>query len=786
MPQEDKIPSFEEVMGGDKNSSKVPSFEEVMGKQDSKPALKSYVDDKPVETEFDFEKSKSKIDFLNTKIKGFNSKIKQNQLSDEDKRSLRSLEGELAKGLGSMAIEGSTSEKLKLNDAIVDYNSTIEKIGNIAKKYKSLTSSEQKDYEQTLKSLNAQVTEHNSQIEKFKKNQPTTIMGRMFGDTRPEKQTGDISQLPGVKKSKQNTIMPELQMQMAAKAEGVGVTLAKWAKQNNVDLNSPKAKEQKKKYENGLSNGDYVVTLDADGNRSLGRNAGPIDSYIMGLHQSNVDADEAIMYRGASDEELVKHLNKKMTEPQELIPTVSRGALNEFSLAAGGATRMIGKQGLGTALAEGTALALAPETAGLSLAVIGVLGGSTAMAKDMMNGAYKSEIEKYYKQGKNEGLSDLDAVKKARTQGERAYAMSIPEILGYSVAGNAVTKIFPGAIGNNGLKTGFWQAIKKVAPEAIGTSIVASGSALAKDLSAKQLGYKVEAKTMLSDVLNSAGDNIKFMAGLMSVHGVANKLTSMSKPLYSQLKSYVNSAEKGVPETVLNNLKENGAIKPEEADKTIEALKSHQKAKEALATLKITDEALAGSLEGKQEKKMNLQNDIKELQKQNVTIGIAEKEAEIAKLDEEMKNIYETGNIDEHEIDSDIPDFEPEVKQVPEVKDEYVPTDEHIEANMDATPEQRIEAEKQARLAHEQELKQKQDDTTGSTTEDKGAPIEVSGDVLRELGETGRQLTEDESSSVRSKVADLGGEDAARKLFDKEGHHDYGESFEAFLVRKHC
>lgn len=621
---------------------------------------------------------------------------------------------------------------------------------------------------------------------KVEKKEPTTVMGRLFGETRPEKQTGDISQLPKVKKSKQNTIMPELEMQMAAKEEAVNVTLAKWAKQNNIDFNNPnrlldihKAKEQKKKYENGLTNGDYVVTLDADGNRTLGRSAGAIDSYIMGLHQTNLDADEATMYRGASDEELVKHLNKKMNEPQDIIPTVSRGALNEFSLAAGGATRMIGKQGLGTSLAEGAALALAPETYGLSLSVIGVLGGSTAMAKDMMDGAYKSEIEKYYKQGKDEGLSDLDAIKKARIQGERASAMSIPEILGYSVAGNAVSKIFPGAVGNDGLKTGFVQALKKVAPEAIGTSAVASGSAIAKDLSAAQLGYKVEAKTMVYDALNAASDNLKFMAGLMSVHGVANKLTSMSKPLYSQLKSYVNSAEKGVPETVLNNLKENGAIKPEEADKTIEALRSHEKAKEALATLKITDEALAGSLEGKQEKKMNLQNDIKELQKQNVTIGIAEKEAEITKLDEEMKNIYETGNIDEHETDSDIPDFQPEVK-------EYVPTDEHIEANMNATPEQRIEAEKQARLAYEEELKTKQDDTTRIAGEDKGLTTEVSGDVLRELGESGRKLTPEESGAIKSKIEELGGEDAARKLFDKEGQHDFSESYEAYLIRKHC
>lgn len=116
----------------------------------------------------------------------------------------------------------------------------------------------------------------------------------------------------------------------------------------------------------------------------------------------------------------------------------------------------------------------------------------------------------------------------------------------------------------------------------------------------------------------------------------------------------------------------------------------------------------------------------------------------------------------------------------------YTPTEEHIQANADATPEQRIEAEKQARLAQEQELKQKQDDTTGISGEDKGLTTEVPTNVLRELGESGRKLTPEESGAVRSKIAELGGDDAARKLFDKEGKHDFGEPYEVFLLRKHC
>jgi hypothetical protein len=126
------------------------------------------------------------------------------------------------------------------------------------------------------------------------------------------------------------------------------------------------------------------------------------------------------------------------------------------------------------------------------------------------------------------------------------------------------------------------------------------------------------------------------------------------------------------------------------------------------------------------------------------------------------------------------------VAEVVEPKEEYVPTEEHIQANAEATPEQRIEAEKQARLAQEQELKQKQDDTTGISGEDKGLTTEVPANVLRDLGESSRKLTDTESGAVKAKIAELGGDDAARKLFDKEGNHDFAEPYEVFLLKKHC
>jgi hypothetical protein len=117
---------------------------------------------------------------------------------------------------------------------------------------------------------------------------------------------------------------------------------------------------------------------------------------------------------------------------------------------------------------------------------------------------------------------------------------------------------------------------------------------------------------------------------------------------------------------------------------------------------------------------------------------------------------------------------------------EFKPSEENIQANLKATPEQRIEAEKQARLAQEQELKTKQDDTTGSTGENKGLATEVPTNVLRDFGESSRELTADESGAIKTKIEQLGGDDAARKLYETEGLSDFGEPYEIFLLRKLC
>lgn len=123
---------------------------------------------------FDFAKSKSAIDLLKSKADSYNSKIKASQLSDDDKRTIRRLNGELGSNIGSLAVDQLTPDRLNSTGLIDNYNATIGQINGIAKKYKSLSPAEQKDYESTLQQLKDKVTQHNTAIED-EKNKPLSI-----------------------------------------------------------------------------------------------------------------------------------------------------------------------------------------------------------------------------------------------------------------------------------------------------------------------------------------------------------------------------------------------------------------------------------------------------------------------------------------------------------------------------------------------------------------------------------------------------------------------------------
>jgi hypothetical protein len=179
---------------------------------------------------------------------------------------------------------------------------------------------------------------------------------------------------------------------------------------------------------------------------------------------------------------------------------------------------------------------------------------------------------------------------------------------------------------------------------------------------------------MFDNAWDSATETWKFMGSMMLLHGAVNKIKQLPGYAVSQLKSFVNSADKGVPQTILDNLAKNKFLDPVEVEKTKKALEEHNVAADQTAALGITDEAAKGAISGKQEKKIKLQKEIDELQKNNITAGVEERLYQIDKLNKEIDEIYKTGNINQHEFDNQLPtqeDISQPIELSPELPEGY-------------------------------------------------------------------------------------------------------------------
>jgi len=499
--------------------------------------------------------------------------------------------------------------------------------------------------------------------EKIEKPKSTSIFGEMPGPTIAVSES-----TKGQNLKQQELIAQEVSQAPERRKKAVDTTLGMWANQNNVDINSPKAKKQRSIYEQGIDSKEFSVSYGEKG-LQLVRNVGAIDAYLSALKETNDVIKEYDNVTKMSDEEASRYFTNK-AQTQEIMPARGTGILGAPAEFLGSATRMLTKQSLGSLLATGTALALAPETMGGSLAAIGMLGGTIALAPDMMKQNYLSEFERRYQEGISQGMSNEEAISKAREQAERAEKIGAAEAVGFAVGGKAVGKIFSKPVSGVGVKNAMWNVVKSTAPEVASVVGVTSGSAIAKDLSARQLGFDVSNKEIFDDAFDSASEGLKFMGAMTLFHGVQNGLAKIPKFAKAQLKSYINASDPGVPETVLNNLVENKVIEPDAAENTKQALNANKEAEVVLEPLKIQDEYVLGALTGKQERKIKLQNEIKQLKENDVSIGIKEKEAEIAKIDEEMSNINETGDVDANEIDKELPAFKPAVEPVVEIPKE--------------------------------------------------------------------------------------------------------------------
>lgn len=441
----------------------------------------------------------------------------------------------------------------------------------------------------------------------------------------------------------------------ANKSAAVNNTLNEWVKINKVDPNSLKAKTKKKEFEQGLDDNTYAFTFDANGGVALGRSIGGVKSYVKSLKESTDAYNEAESLISMSDDDTIKYLNKKASKPQEFMPEVPSGVAGYLGETFGGFARIAAKQGAGTLVAESIAGLLAPETGGASLAVIGFLAGLPGATDEIAKLNYSTQLQKYYAEGKKMNLSDKDAFEKAKTQARVGAATGGIEAVAYGLVGKAVGKLFPKEVVGGGVKKSIGKLLLNAAPEIIGTSTIAAGSSAAKDFAAQQSGYNIETKKILENSWDAALNNAKFMGTVLAVHGIQNGALKVTGYAKSQLKNYVTSMGEDLAEQSLKNLADQGVLKGEDVSKTIESLKRYKKAKKVVDPLNIKDEAVKGSIIGKHEKKMKLQEEINELEKNGIPVGIDERKAEMEKIDAEIKGMYETGDTDAYEPDQDVP-----------------------------------------------------------------------------------------------------------------------------------
>jgi len=441
-----------------------------------------------------------------------------------------------------------------------------------------------------------------------------------------------------------------------------------YTRANNINPNSQQAKAKRKEFEDGLAKGDLLITDGPSGRKKLSRSTGFLDSFIGQYKQAKTATEEGESLKAMSDDAAINYIDKKFAK-EEVMPDTPTGVLGKLGGMLGGFSRLFVKQGVGQLVAESIAGFLAPETFGMSLGALALLGGAAGAATEIAPQEYGSALQKYYLQGKQEGLSSKDAIKKARIQADRAEKIGYAEAVGYGVAGKAASKILPSKFIGEGVKSSVGRMIGRAVPEVAGTTAIASGVSTAKDVSAKQLGYEVSNKEIFDNAWDAASENLKFIGTLGALHAAANGISALPKYVKSQMKSYVASAPEGFPEAVLDKLGAEGIFNVDEINKTKQEIQNIKKAKKDIEPLNIQDETIEGAIAGKQEKKNQLKQQIEELQKNGLKVGIEEKQKQIDKLDDDIKGLYETGDLEKYDSDREVPE---DVKMP--TKSELVPT----------------------------------------------------------------------------------------------------------------
>jgi hypothetical protein len=440
------------------------------------------------------------------------------------------------------------------------------------------------------------------------------------------------------------------------KLAAVNNSFKTWIGLTKTDENSLQAKNKKKELEDGLKNGSYNIAFDANGVPTLGRSIGGLHSFTKSLKETGDAYDEGKNLRAMDDHSAIKYLNKKMSKPDEFLPETPDGILGYLGEVGGGISRIIAKEGAGTLAVRSIAGLLSPETGGLSLAALSVLGGIPGAADEIANLNYGAELQKYYVKGKEMKLSDDEAIAKAREQANFALGSGVLEAAAYTAGGEIFGAMFKGGGTGSGVKKAISKAFRYAAPATALATSVPVASSVARDLHAKQVGYNLTNEEIFKNAWDKSSDALKITAGTFLLHAGIHGAIKMDNYVNSQLKNFVASANKNIAERFLDVLSEAQVIYPTDASKTKEDIHQTRQAQQKIKLLGVeSNEDVHGSLVNKYQEKIKIQAEIDQLEKDGINAGIEERKNRIAQLDKDIQDIYKTGDTDKHEVDHEVP-----------------------------------------------------------------------------------------------------------------------------------
>lgn len=318
---------------------------------------------------------------------------------------------------------------------------------------------------------------------------------------------------------------------------------------------------------NKINDGEYDYDI---ANGVLTRPVGFFSGIVEGFKQKNKAFDEYGFYSTGKEDEIIKHLNKKITgNPDEPTVVGSDGYANIVPGGEGG--MMLGGQ------------PIKPLAGG---ALAGWLGGPQAgtAAMSLISGpemyklGYANALPQNYAEIKkqNPDITDADAYHKASELADKQASVDAATGIAMGALGGEFA-FKPTGLGANLLKKSVGSALKQVgeegakkALEGLGVGAIGGAGQVVKNIMAQKAGFKTETAEGVPEQLKTGA----YMTLGMTL---AAKLPKLLNPkTYNQLFQAISNQPKEAIDAQLKSLEQSGHITSEESQGVQDAIQDHQ------------------------------------------------------------------------------------------------------------------------------------------------------------------------------------------------------------------